>query len=365
MAVSVPQLHWASLCPTNMSLEQWASKKMAVRTSQVKFELLQPLPHQETFEVCRAIGEKTAGHANLNVQLIPLFVRVGVEEQNLLEMAEEAHRRAVRLFQRACSGEKQAVREVYLDLKSDSHPSSEEALYWMSCGYCPTWLPRLRSLFEQIAQHRAAELLDGIQPKIPVAASTSVVMIPDVLGLLREGEVCLISQVRDEQSQRPVYEVDGEVVIVRAPVHMPEHVVRATAVHCQEYKDLCFHDILIVNIKDEVSIAQRLSGGDYDGDCVQVFWDARIVDFVRDETDRRGLSAKDLEAALEQERQQLQHAWQGENVTAKSDMKIRDLEGGFQQGLKMHAQDQLDAATNVRMISSKHKVLSLRFSRVT
>jgi hypothetical protein len=111
--------------------------------------------------------------------------------------------------------------------------------------------------------------------KIKIAQSAYIYMIPDFWGLLEEDEVHLgfSNQFSSECTEVMLHDID--VLVARAPAHFSSDIQRVKAVFKPQLREL--KDVIVFPIKGAVSLASKLSGGDYDGDRAWVCWDQDIV----------------------------------------------------------------------------------------
>jgi hypothetical protein len=67
-----------------------------------------------------------------------------------------------------------------------------------------------------------------------------------------------------------------DILVARAPAHHPSDVQRVKAVFRHDLH--CVQNVILFSVKGNVPLADKLSGGDYDGDNAWVCWDQEIVD---------------------------------------------------------------------------------------
>ncbi|CAJ2506115.1 Uu.00g002450.m01.CDS01 [Anthostomella pinea] len=104
-------------------------------------------------------------------------------------------------------------------------------------------------------------------------------MVVDFLGVLKEDEVHLgfSSKFSDEQSGFSETFLHGmDVLVARSPAHYPSDVQRVKAVLKPELGAL--KDAIVFPTTGNTPLADKLSGGDYDGDMAWVCWEPTIVD---------------------------------------------------------------------------------------
>ena len=86
---------------------------------------------------------------------------------------------------------------------------------------------------------------------------------------------------------------------MRSPCTVVEDIVKAKAVNCNELSS--FRNVLVVNVKDQISLAKKMSGGDFDGDNATVIWDPKIVSDVTAIDDERYVTLFAEEERLKQQ----------------------------------------------------------------
>ena len=117
---------------------------------------------------------------------------------------------------------------------------------------------------------------------IGLAESTYAFMIADPLAILEEDEVHIAfsSAFRDPKTgvdQTMLHDID--VLVARSPAHLPSDIQKVRAVFKPELR--LYRDVIVFPSKGSVSLASKLSGGDYDGDKAWVCWDPDIVEPFR------------------------------------------------------------------------------------
>lgn len=110
-------------------------------------------------------------------------------------------------------------------------------------------------------------------------------MVVDFLGVLRPDEVHICFS-------KP-FDIDGysdldglDVLVARNPAHLPSDIQKVKAVFKPELRHL--KDVIIFSLKGGVPLANKLSGGDYDGDRAWICWDPDIVDYFQNSATRLG-----------------------------------------------------------------------------
>ena len=138
----------------------------------------------------------------------------------------------------------------------------------------------MREVTMKLAEQRCERLKETM--KITAPKSTYAFMVPDFCNVLEEGEVHMSfsrnsdcdTKATDGISRNELHGHD--VLVARAPAHFPSDIQRVKAVFRPELRHL--QDVIVFSIKGDVSLADRLSGGDYDGDKAWVCWDPNIVE---------------------------------------------------------------------------------------
>ncbi|KAF6745697.1 RNA dependent RNA polymerase-domain-containing protein [Ephemerocybe angulata] len=120
--------------------------------------------------------------------------------------------------------------------------------------------------------------------RIPLLDSIAAWIIPDPSanennpqGLLKETEIYFRSsqpsmKIRDSELASRYHVITGEFVVGRYPMRLPSDLQRVVAVDIAEFAR--YTDVIIVSVRGKTSV---LSGGDMDGDIVNVFRDPDIV----------------------------------------------------------------------------------------
>lgn len=112
--------------------------------------------------------------------------------------------------------------------------------------------------------------------KITVGKSTYAYMTIDFAGVLAPNEVHIcFSSFNDGENDQ--HDLEGRDVLVgRCPAHLPSDIQRVKAVFKPELRHL--RDVIVFPQTGDSPLADKLSGGDYDGDRAWVCWDEDIVD---------------------------------------------------------------------------------------
>ncbi|KAK4135212.1 hypothetical protein BT67DRAFT_419358 [Trichocladium antarcticum] len=141
--------------------------------------------------------------------------------------------------------------------------------------------PRKQKYVQDLAWELQKQRCDILKTKlnIKVGRSAYIYMVIDFWGVLEENEVHLgfSSKFRAESEADASYTLlaDCDVLVARSPAHFVSDVQRVRAVFKSELHAL--KDVIVFSAKGDIPLADKLSGGDYDGDMAWVCWDPDIV----------------------------------------------------------------------------------------
>lgn len=142
-------------------------------------------------------------------------------------------------------------------------------------GFDPLRLKFLQDLVFQRQRQKGEKMKEGL--RINIARSTYAYMLVDFWGVLGPGEVHLSFSRFGDDDGAELSDLDGvDVLVARAPAHLPSDIQKVKAVFRPELRHL--RDVIIFSARGEGPLAALLSGGDYDGDKAWVCWDPEIVD---------------------------------------------------------------------------------------
>ncbi|KAI0887146.1 RNA dependent RNA polymerase-domain-containing protein [Annulohypoxylon maeteangense] len=147
-------------------------------------------------------------------------------------------------------------------------------------GFEPTKLKFLSDMAWKMRMDKCNELKERLNVK--VGRSTYAYMVVDFLGILEEDEVHLgfSSKFSDEHSGFSETYLHGmDALVARTPAHYPSDIQRVKVVFKPELGAL--KDVIIFPTKGNKPLADKLSGGDYDGDIAWVCWEPTIVNNFR------------------------------------------------------------------------------------
>ncbi|KAL2756914.1 hypothetical protein ACRALDRAFT_1062588 [Sodiomyces alcalophilus JCM 7366] len=155
---------------------------------------------------------------------------------------------------------------------------AERINFLLDGGFHPRKLKYLQDLSWNLA-NRMGDLLKT-KLDIKIGRSAYAYIVVDFLGVLEEDEVHLGFSSKfqaDDFSDTLLHGTD--VLVARAPAHFPSDIQRVKAVFRPELRGL--KDVIVFSTKGDRPLADKLSGGDYDGDQAWVCWDPTIVNNFR------------------------------------------------------------------------------------
>ena len=252
-------------------------------------------PAHRTFEVNKYSGALKP--ADLNKQLLPILVdrakKSGekmtqaisrILEDSLLDEIEsqrvamrnpQAFKKWIRDYN---SGLTERVKHGVLQYKASLPVQLEEKLnIFLEAGFDPMKLAFLQEESQQLYIRKCDDLKARLNITVP--RSTYAFMVPDFWGVLEENEVYLhfSETFVDELSPKsglPLTDID--VLVARLPAHFVSDIQKVKAVFKPELMGL--KDVIIFPTKGNPSLADKLSGGDYDGDIAWVCWEPTMVE---------------------------------------------------------------------------------------
>ncbi|KAK6354545.1 hypothetical protein TWF696_003688 [Orbilia brochopaga] len=173
--------------------------------------------------------------------------------------------------------------------------NAEKAVFWLESGFTLK-NPLLRAAFLDVLKYYCEDIQQNMHITIP--QSCTALCVADPSGKLKKGQVYLrFGEPRnfvDEKTMLPTDVVLGEVLVGRNPALFASDIQRVTAVDVPELRYLT--DVIVFSADPDTcdrSLADYLSGGDYDGDRVWTCWDPRVVNpYVNSQLDTRDIDVK-------------------------------------------------------------------------
>jgi hypothetical protein len=172
--------------------------------------------------------------------------------------------------------------DLSMDLGSEIYPMSgfpsspsEKCIQMLQAGFTPSTCPYLAKNLKIVLSLTLKSLLTKYRINIP--SSRLLICIADPTKTLKPGEVFIqlnSGAGRDENTGLPFGIIEGEVILARNPCGLSSDIVKVKAV---KNVNLCdYHNVVVfpvnVDLKDNVPLITHLSGGDYDGDKVKIFF---------------------------------------------------------------------------------------------
>lgn len=160
---------------------------------------------------------------------------------------------------------------------SGSFPLSnaERIIMLLESGFQVKTCLQLASCLQQFVKTWIRCLQDKLRIRLP--RSTSAYGIADPTGCLAPGEIYLsFSKHFDDDTTGETWScLRGEVLVARNPALRRSDIQKVTAV----YKDELSHlkDVVVFPTRGRQPLADKLQGGDYDGDTFWLTWDHRLT----------------------------------------------------------------------------------------
>ena len=266
-----------------------------VTDSQLKFEghpidSLFPDPARVTFEV-NDFPRKPSSSA-LNFQLIPIIENRGVPAEVFIDLlkadltgkiselqAAVESGPSLRLWnQRNDPVAHERAKVGGIEFQGGLPSSQAERINWfVEHGFEPKTCRYLKDQLLKAIRAYCDRLEDKVD--VEVGQSTYVFMLADPLGVLEEGQVhiCFSGSFHDRKSGFDEAMLhDRDCLVARLPAHLPSDIQKVRAVFKPELR--MYRDVIVFPSKGAISLAEMLSGGDYDGDKAWVCWEPSIVD---------------------------------------------------------------------------------------
>ena len=256
-----------------------------------------------TFEVNRPSGPLKS--ADLNLQLLPLLMDRARDKSKMKKaishLLEKGLSDALEALQAgmndgpslrqwtrdANSNMKDRLKAGVVLFRAGLPVNIEERLNMMlDAGFGPKSLHFVKKMTKDLFKSKCEELEKRLN--ITVEKSTYAYMVPDFSGVLEYGEVYIdFSSFVDDVSGFTGVRLNGDKILVaRSPAHFVSDVQKVKAVVKAELMGL--QDVIVFSTKEDPSdpsgkkrnpcLADKLSGGDYDGDLAWVCWEPSIVD---------------------------------------------------------------------------------------
>ncbi|KAL7792428.1 RNA dependent RNA polymerase domain-containing protein [Trichoderma ceciliae] len=259
--------------------------------SQKKWECDYEDPHHRTLEIRNWPSELKS--ASLNQQFIPVLEARSPQPDAMRQVMSEHLQRALH----ADLGEQADAMKDPMGLRLWIHQSgpskndrsldgyaeflaglpnsnADKVAFLLDSGFDQRRMEYLKDLVWDMCKRKADILKTKMNITIPCSAY--IYMAADFSSTLEEGEVHLSFSTKfhaEGFSDTLLEHMD--ILVARAPAHLPSDIQRVRAVSRPELRRL--KDVIIFSTKGSIPLADKLSGGDYDGDMAWVCWDQTIV----------------------------------------------------------------------------------------
>ncbi|KAF3186737.1 hypothetical protein TWF788_002960 [Orbilia oligospora] len=256
-------------------------------------ELKIRIRQHRTLDICNT--SKPLSPSALNLQFIVILLHNGVTEATLEQLLREDIRNEVtELFKDGRLDDGASLRKYLERVKlsgsrRDGRATAmkgriplglaERAVDLINAGFTLK-NQTLKDWFEKVLTDHCDTLKNKMRIRIPW--SCQPYCVPDPSGELKKGQVYLRfgpeSKFIDPKTMMAIDVLRGDVLVGRNPAHFASDIQKVTAVDVPELRFLT--DVIVFPADPESndrSLADYLSGGDYDGDRVWTCWDQRLV----------------------------------------------------------------------------------------
>lgn len=153
--------------------------------------------------------------------------------------------------------------------------TTEKVILLLESGFYAKDFAMLAKELTQFVYSWTCQLRAKLKVRLP--KSTSVYGIADPTGCLKPGEVYLgfSETFRDESTGEAWSSLRGEVLVARHPSLRRSDIQKVKAVYKEELSHL--RDVVVFPTQGCWPLADKLQGGDYDGDTFWLCWDSRLT----------------------------------------------------------------------------------------
>ena len=153
----------------------------------------------------------------------------------------------------------------------------EKVNWFVDHGFQPKQCQYLRNQLYKLILAYCKRLEDKMN--IGLGLSTRAYMIADPLNVLAENEIhiCFSHSFKDPETgfdETMLHDI--HVLVARLPAHLPSDIQKVRAVFKPELR--FYRNVVVFPSRGKVSLASKLSGGDYDGDTAWICWEPSIVE---------------------------------------------------------------------------------------
>ncbi|KAK2469549.1 hypothetical protein H9L39_18820 [Fusarium oxysporum f. sp. albedinis] len=268
--------------------ERW----IEIYPSQRKWDCNWSDPAHRTLEVV-SVSSYT-GPASLNLQFIPILEERAIDRKlmrtTICERIEK-HLRNDLGNAKAAMEIPEVFRKWIHETSFTTFGDSQDGTSWFVGGLPADWPGTMSFLADGGFEPRRLDFLNTMmfnhqkqrwkqmetKLHIKIAKSTSALMTIDFQGALAPNEVQLCFSPAFDDGQQTLDDLGGfDVLVGRCPAHLPSDIQKVNAVFKPELRH--FKNVIVFSSLGDEPLANKLSGGDYDGDEAWVCWDADIVD---------------------------------------------------------------------------------------
>jgi hypothetical protein len=264
--------------------------------SQRKWDLdLQGLDQEHRTLEIRSCAPEKLRSASLNLQFLPVLEDRAIDKQAMRKtvgnMLEENLRQQLNDQRQSLESPIQFQKWISSnsthrsDRLSRGHvpfqgclPREDEEImaFMLHAGFDP-WRNKFLNDMAYDAQFQMCEKLSK-KLNIKIGCSAYLFMVVDFQNVLEEGQVHIAFSDRfrsdtEDWEGTMVHGVD--VLVARSPAHFTSDIQRVKAVFKPELAQL--QNVIVFSAKGNIPLADKLSGGDYDGDQCFCVWDDRVV----------------------------------------------------------------------------------------
>ncbi|KAH9870156.1 hypothetical protein J1614_007078 [Plenodomus biglobosus] len=263
-----------------------------ISDSQSKFE-----PHQEdeddrTFNTHRLTFNYVKhsfvnGRTDLHISFIPILANRGVERDVIAEfMIKHLDVERTLLLERLFD----PVELHKWVMKQSSATSgvitwdaalpvtlSEKVKLLLEVGFTPQESPYLAKVLGRFIEQRHSVMEQKL--RAPLGSATFLLGLADPTNVLEPGQVHInfSSPFVDEFSRQAYRHLDGlEILVARQPACRPSDIQKVRVVAHPKLTHL--RDVIVFPTRGQYPLAEKLQGGDYDGDTFWICWENDLVE---------------------------------------------------------------------------------------
>ena len=265
-----------------------------ITDSQLKFEghpidRVFPDSARVTFDVHS--WASTLMPASLNFQLIPILLDRGVPHDVFMTLLEEDLTAKVEDLELAMDSgitlrkwnqdnypvSQERAKNKGIEMMGGLPDSLSERINWfVEHGFEPKHCRYLKDILFKSVRNYCLRLEDRMN--IGIGKSTHALMIADPLAILEENEVhvgfsTLFRDPKSGWAETMIH--DEDVLVARLPALLPSDIQKVRAVFKPELRR--YRDVIVFSSKATRSLAEKLSGGDFDGDKAWICWEPSLV----------------------------------------------------------------------------------------